>query len=172
MGRCDKNSILTAGVRAVKHIADGKKFPMRGAAAALAFMLAAACIASCGNVQDKLDRINPDLVARQFFEAWQNRDWKALYLLTHPAFIQQLRMQKLSPEQRGMSDQELFISEFKREQGLNPARVMKTYEIRSISPYKKGDTTVWCDALVNGRKRKIPLTLDGLSLKIDMTRIE
>ncbi len=144
---------------------------VRGAVISLAVMIAAGS-ASCGRTDERLERINPDHVAREFLEAWKNRDWRALYRLTHPAFIQSLRMQKLSPAQRAMSDEELFVSEFGRVQRMNPDRMLRTYEIRSFTEYKKGDTTVWCDALINGRKRRFPLTLDGLSLKIDMTGIE
>jgi hypothetical protein len=139
---------------------------------ALVIIWFAAGLCSCGKMHDKLQGINPDHVALQFFETWKKNDWKALYHLSHPAFIQRIRMQKLSPEQRSMSDQELFVREFERVQSLNPGKILKTYQIESISEYHKGDTTVWVSALVNGKKKKIPLTLDGLSLKIDLTRIE
>ncbi len=172
MGRCEKNIILNPGSAKGLSNATGGMNMMRRAVMTIVIMITAAGLTSCGKVQDKLERINPPHVAREFFEAWKNRDWKTLYRLSHPAFMQKLRMQKLTPEQRRMSDEELFIGEFKREQRLNQDKVMKTYEIRSFSPYKKGDTTLWLDALVNGRKRKIPLTLDGMSLKIDLTRIE
>jgi hypothetical protein len=138
----------------------------------LVFAGIAASIVSCSKMNDKLEGINPDHVALQFFEAWKKKDWKSLYRLAHPAFIQRMRLQKLSPEQRNMSDQDLFIHEFELVQKLNPDKVLKTYHIESISEYHKGDTTVWVSALINGKKKKIPLTLDGLSLKVDLTRIE
>ena len=140
--------------------------------AIILFAVIAACVLSCGKMHEKLLEINPDHVALQFFEAWKNKDWKSLYQLTHPAFIQKMRLQKLSPEQQSMSDENLFIHEFNRVQKLNPDKVLRTYHIDSISEYHKGDTTVWVSALVNGKKKKIPLTLDGLSLKVDLTRIE
>jgi len=143
----------------------------RFASAAIGIILATG-VASCSKMHDKLEEINPVHVALQFFAAWQNKDWKALYRLTYPAFIQRMRMQKLTPEERSMSDEELFIREFNRVQRLNPDRVIKAYYIDSISEYHKGDTTVWVSARVNGKKKKIPLTLDGLSLKVDLTRIE
>jgi hypothetical protein len=139
---------------------------------ALVIILLAAGLYSCGKMHDKLQEINPEHVAFQFFEAWKKKDWKALYQLSHPAFMQRIRLQKLAPEQRSMSDQELFVREFERVQMLNPDKILKTYQIESISEYHKGDTTVWVSALVNGKKKKIPLTLDGLSLKIDLTRID
>ena len=57
-------------------------------------------------------------------------------------------------------------------QRINPDRILKSYEIKNIPLYKKGDTTVWVYAVVNGRNKKIPMTLDGWLLKIDLTRIE
>jgi hypothetical protein len=141
-------------------------------AIALFCMGIAASIASCNKMHDKLLEINPDHVTLLFFEAWKNKDWKALYQLSHPAFMQRMRLQKLSPVQRNMSDEELFIDEFNRVQRLNPDKILRTYHIDSISKYQKGDTTIWVSALVNGKKKKIPLTLDGLSLKVDLTRIE
>jgi hypothetical protein len=139
---------------------------------ALVGIIIAASILSCGKMHDKLEGINPDHVALQFFEAWKKKDWNSLYRITHPAFMQRIRLEKLTPEQRNMSDQDLFIHEFDLVQKLNPDKVLKTYHIESISEYHKGDTTVWVSALVNGKKKKIPLTLDGLSLKVDLTRIE
>jgi hypothetical protein len=138
----------------------------------IVFAVIAVCMLSCGKMHDKLQEINPDHVALQFFEAWKNRDWKALYQLSHPAFMQRIRLQRLTPMERNMSDEELFVHEFNKVQRLNPDRVIKTYHVDSISEYHKGDTTVWVSALVNGKKKKIPLTLDGLSLKVDLTRIE
>jgi hypothetical protein len=137
-----------------------------------ALLLAVAAVfCSCSKIEDSMQAVSPSLVAKKFFEAWKNRAWADLYDLSHPAFMQKVRMQKLSPEQRAMSDRDLFVHEFDRFQKNNPDMVLRTYEIRSISPYKTGDTTVWVDALVNGKKRMVPVTLDGLSLKIDLTRI-
>ena len=129
-------------------------------------------IISCGKVQDKMLDINPDYIAKKFLETWQAEDWNALYDITHPAFIMRLRLQKLDAKQRQMSDRELFVSEFSRMQTANPGMVLRSHEILSISPYRPGDTTLWVEARVNGKKRKIPLTLDGLSLKVDLARIE
>ncbi len=129
-------------------------------------------LCSCGKVQDKMLDINPEHVTRQFFESWQAEDWRALYALSHPSFVQKLRLQKLNPYQQKMSDIELFTSEFRRVSKLNPGKALVRYEIVSISPYNPGDTTLWVDARVNGKSRRIPLTLEGLSLKVDLTRIE
>lgn len=176
MGRRDTVNLLdTPGTgRSFRPAAGGGGAAGVARAAVLwVLMLAAASfLARCGKTEERLERIAPEHVAREFFEAWKRQDWKALYRLTHPAFIQNLRMQKLSPEQMAMSDEELFVSEFMRVQRMNPAKTLISYRIRSITPYKRGDTTVWLDAIVNGRRRTIPLTLDGLSLKIDLTRIK
>jgi hypothetical protein len=126
----------------------------------------------CGKVQDKMQSINPEHIMKLFLDAWRNDDWKSVYRLTYPSFIQKMRLQKLSLAQQAMSDEELFIYEFARERQLEPDRTLKTYKIVSISAYHAGDTTVWASVLVNGKIKKIPLTLDGLSLKVDMTRIE
>jgi hypothetical protein len=127
---------------------------------------------ACGKVQDKMLDINPKHITRQFFEAWRADDWNSLYDLTHPSFMQRLRLQKLNPKQQSMTDRDLFVGEFKRVRDANPAMRLRSYEISSISAYKPGDTTLWVKVLVNGKKRKIPLTLDGLSLKVDLSRIE
>ena len=137
----------------------------------LALYVAAQC-GGCGKVQDKLLEIDPEHVVKQFFEAWKKNDWKTLYAMSDPGFMQKLRTQKLSPELRKMSDQDLFIHEFRQAQRLNPDKVVRSYEIVYVQAYKKGDTTISVDVLVNGKKRKIPLNLDGLSLKVDLTRIE
>jgi hypothetical protein len=145
----------------------------RAVKTALILMIAAMAVCGgCGKVQDKLQGINAWHVAEQFFGAWKKQDWKTLYAMTDSSFINTLRMQKLSPEQQRMSDEELFVHEFRQAQRMNPDRILKSYEIRHIPPYKKGDTTVWVYAVVNGREKKIPMTLDGWSLKIDLTRIE
>lgn len=138
-------------------------------------IIMAACLAavsfSCGRVQDSMEAVDPGLVAQKFFKAWQNRDWHALYELSHPAFMQKVRMQKLSPELRAMSDRDLFVREFERFQASQPGMVLRTYEIKSIPSYKQGDTTLWVEATANGKKRRIPLALDGMALKVDLTRI-
>jgi hypothetical protein len=140
--------------------------------AALLLVASAALLASCSKVENSLQGINPPFVVRQFFETWKKQDWKELYRMTHPAFMQKLRLQKLSPEESALDDETLFVREFQRVQGALPDRVLRTYAIESISEYHAGDTTVWVSALVNGKKRRVPLTLDGLVLKIDLTRIE
>lgn len=137
---------------------------------AILFAIAAG-LASCGRIEDSMDAVRPRLVADKFFEAWKNREWDAVYDLSHPAFMQKVRMQRLSPECRAMSDRELFAYEFKRFQKGHPDMELRTYEIRHISPYRPGDTTIWVEALVNGKKRAVPLALDGVALKIDLTRI-
>ena len=167
MGRCEEDTILDKSNDNYTRVSMIKRF-----AIALVIIGLAAGLYSCGKMHDKLQGINPDHVALQFFEAWKKKDWEALYHLSYPAFMQRIRLRKLTPEQRSMSDQELFVREFERVQKLNPDKVLKTYQIESISGYHKGDTSVWVTALVNGKKKKIPLTLDGLSLKIDLTRIE
>ncbi len=140
-----------------------------------AFLLAItalAGLAACGKLDDTLKGIDPPYVATQFFETWKKKDWKALYGMTDPSFMRLLRTQRLSPELQRMSDEELFIHEFEQVQRLNPDKVLKSYKIQNISSWKKGDTTLWLYAAVNGKNRKIAMTLDGLSLKIDLTRIE
>lgn len=138
-----------------------------------ALMIAAAALAvSCKKVENSMQGINPEYIGRQFFETWKRRDWKALCHMTHPAFIQKLRLQNQSPADRALNDEALFVREFNRTQASNPGMVLRSYRILSISAYHAGDTTVWMDALVNGKKRRIPLTLDGLTLKIDLSRIE
>ncbi|MBN2160866.1 MAG: hypothetical protein JW807_15865 [Spirochaetes bacterium] len=131
----------------------------------------AAGAGSCTRIEDSMQAVKPELVASKFFEAWKNRDWGAVYELSHPSFMQKVRMQKLSPELRAMTDRELFIYEFERFQKSRPDMVLRTYEIRSVTPYKTGDTTLWVDALINGKKRMVPIALDGIALKVDMTRI-
>jgi hypothetical protein len=132
----------------------------------------AALAASCTRVENSLQGINPPFVASQFFETWKKQDWKGLYRMTHPAFMQKLRLQKLSPEDSALDDETLFVREFRRVQGALPDKVLRSYAIESISEYHAGDTTVWVSAIVNGKKKRVPLTLDGLVLKIDLTRIE
>jgi hypothetical protein len=127
---------------------------------------------SCGKGPDKLMELNPPHVARQFFETWKKKDWKALYRIADPAFIRALRTQKLTPDLQRLSDEELFVHQFKETQRLNPDKVLKSYRVDGISRYTKGDTMVWLYATVNGRKKKIAMTLDGMALKIDLTRIE
>ncbi len=139
---------------------------------ALLLIVTAALAASCTKVENSMQGINPEHISRQFFETWKRKDWKALYRMTHPAFIQKLRMQNQSPADRALDDEALFVREFTRTQSSHPGKVLRSYDILSISSYHSGDTTVWVDALVNGSKRKIPLTLDGLTLKIDLSRIE
>jgi hypothetical protein len=148
----------------------GAGFIRNGAAVLL--IVCAAWSASCSKVKNSMQGINPDYVASQFFETWKKKDWKALYRMTHPAFMQKLRLQKLSPDDRALDDETLFVREFERVQGTLPDRVLRTYAVQSISEYHAGDTTVWVSALVNSRQKRIPLTLDGLTLKIDLTRIE
>lgn len=127
---------------------------------------------ACGKAQDKMLDINPEHVTHRFFEAWHADDWEALYEIVHPSFMQRLRLQKLDPKLQMLSDRDLFIWEFTRVRNANPGMILRSYRIVSISPYRAGDTTLWVKATVNGKKRKIPLTLDGLSLKVDVTRIE
>ena len=81
-------------------------------------------------------------------------------------------MGNLSPEERRMDDEQLFIRHFERASGNNPDKVLRSYQVLSISEYKAGDTSVWADTIVNGKKKRIPLTLVGLSLRVDLTRIE
>lgn len=146
-----------------------------GAAArtvAAMLIVTAVLAVSCKKVENSMQGINPEFISRQFFETWKRKDWKALYRMTHPAFIQKLRLQNQSPADSMLNDEALFVREFTRTQALLPGRVLGSYQILSRTAYHSGDTTVWVDALVNGKKRKIPLTLDGLTLKIDLSRIE
>jgi hypothetical protein len=138
-----------------------------------ALLIAAASLSvSCKKVENSMQGINPEFISHQFFETWKRKDWNALFRMTHPAFIQKLRLQNLSPADRALDDEALFVREFTRAQSTHPGKVLRSYEILSITAYHSGDTTVWVSALVNGKKRKIPLTLDGLTLKIDLSRIE
>jgi hypothetical protein len=130
------------------------------------------CSGSCGEMKDSMSGISPEPLLNNFFETWKKRDWKTMYTLVHPNLIQQVRMGKLSPDERRMGDEELFIRQFERASKINPDRTLKSYQVISISTYKAGDTTVWAEAVVNGRKKRIPLTLVGLTLKVDLTRIE
>lgn len=127
---------------------------------------------SCVKTQDKLQSIDPNFVIKEFFESWKVQDWKRLYTMTHPAIIQKIRMQNLSVEEQNMSDEQLFIMKFDQTSKANPDKIMRTYEVQTITQYKPGDTAVWVTALVNGKQKKIPLALEGLSLKVDLTRIE
>ncbi len=137
----------------------------------LAIFVAAHC-AACGKVEEKKLEIDPMHVMKLYLETWKKNDWKALYAMTDPSFMQKLMTQKLSPELQRMSDRDLFVHEFQRAQRMNPGKVLKSYEIIFITAYKKGDTTLWGDVVINGKKRRIPLTLDGLSFKVDLARIE
>ena len=138
--------------------------------AALALVLLAA---SCGKkIDNRLRDINPDLTIRTFFSTWKNRDWRGLYRMIHPNFIQKMRMQKLAPGERDMTDEQLFIHEFERASRENPGRSLRNYTIQYVGPYSASDASVWVDALVNGSRRKVPLTLDGLTLKVDLSRIK
>jgi len=137
----------------------------------LALAIAAGCI-SCGKGPDKLKELDPYHVAQKFFETWKKKDWKGLYGITDPAFMRTLRTQKLTPELQRLSDEELFVRQFSEAQRLNPGKVLKSYRIEHITPYTKGDTVLWLYAAVNGRKKKIAMTIDGMALKIDLTRIE
>jgi hypothetical protein len=141
-------------------------------AAVMLLIAAIALPVSCKKVEDSMLGISPRYVARQFFKTWKKKDWKELYRMTHPAFMQKLRLQKLSPEDSALDDETLFIKEFARVQKAHPGKTIQSYSIVSISSYKAGDTTVWVGAVVNGKKKSIPLALDGLVLKVDLTRIE
>ncbi len=155
----------------MRHMLDGVRNMVKKMA--VIFMIATlAFCCFCGKMQDKLQDLDAWSISQQFFETWKKQDWKALYKMTDSSFMQKLRTQKLSPEQQRMSDEELFVHEFKKAQRMNPDKILKSYRIEKIPLYQKGDTTVWVYAVINGRKRKIPMTLDGLSLKIDLTRIE
>jgi len=145
---------------------------MKNMAVMIAVIIVAAICAACGKMEEKKLEIDPGHVMKLYLETWKKKDWEALYAMTDPSFMQKLRTQRLTPEQREMSDRDLFVNEFQRAQRMNPGKVLKSYEILSIAGYKKGDTTLWGDVVVNGKKRRIPLTLDGLSLKVDLTRIE
>ncbi|MBP7736567.1 MAG: hypothetical protein KA369_11385 [Spirochaetes bacterium] len=145
---------------------------MKNKIVALMAVLIALHCAACGKMEEKKLEVNPLHVMKLYLEKWKKNDWKALYAMTDPSFMQKLRTQKLSPELQRLSDQDLFVHEFQQARRLNPAKVLKSYEIISITPYNKGDTTLWGDVVINGKKRRIPLTLDGLSLKVDLTRIE
>ncbi|HNW30299.1 MAG TPA: hypothetical protein PKN50_17620 [Spirochaetota bacterium] len=140
------------------------------------FLLVALAVAafsvSCGKGPDRLKDLDPPHVATQFFETWKKKDWKALYRITDAAFMRALRTQKLTPDLQRLNDEELFVRQFTETQRLNPDRVLKSYRVDGISPYTKGDTMVWLYATVNGRKKKIAMTIDGMALKIDLTRIE
>jgi hypothetical protein len=135
------------------------------------FVIAASSF-SCGKLDEKISGISPEYIMNQFFESWRRKDWKSLYALTHPSLIQKIRLQKLTSEEQGMSDEDLFIRHFDLASKRNSDKSLVSYKIKSISAYKPGDTTVWADTIVNGRRKRIPLTLDGLTLKIDLTRIE
>ena len=141
-------------------------------AATALFIAAVMATASCTKVESSMQGINPDYVAHQFFETWKKQDWKALYRMTHPAFMQKLRLQKLPPEVSALSDEALFVREFQRVQGSMPGRTLRSYTIESITEYHAGAPTVWVSVLVNGKRKKVPLTLDGLVLKVDLSRIE
>src|SRR5208337_336038 len=84
---------------------------------------------SCGKLNDSMsgisNDISPELTMNKFFEAWKKRDWKNLYTLVHPGLIQQIRMGKLSPDERRMGDEELFIRHFERAAKINPDRTLK-----------------------------------------------
>jgi hypothetical protein len=142
----------------------------------IGFILALSAItaygSSCGRLDDAMQGINPPYVINRFFESWKKRDWKTLYTLVHSNFIQQIRLQRLSPKEKAMSDEELFIHQFEVASEKNPGKVLRSYSIISITPYTPGDTTVWADTIVNGRKKLIPITIDRLTLKVDLTRIK
>lgn len=128
---------------------------------------------ACGKkVENRMRDINPDLAIQNFFSAWKNRDWKGMYRLTHPNFIQKMKMQKLSPGMHGMNDEELFIREFERASRENTGFELRSYTVTNVGQYTPRDASVWVDVLVNGRQRRVPLTLDGLTLKVDLTRIK
>ena len=127
---------------------------------------------SCTKVDESIQGVNPYHVILVFFDSWHKKDWKTLYTLVHPSIIQKIKMQKLTPKELAMSNEELFIYKFRQASLSNPDKVLRSYELKSISGYKVGDTTVWADTIVNGKKKRIPLTLDGLSIKVDLTRIE
>ncbi len=134
------------------------------------------CMGSCGKLNDSMSgiskNISPEATLQSFFETWKKRDWKTLYSLAHPGLIQEIRMGNLSPEERRMDDEQLFIRHFERASRNNPDKVLRSYQVLSISEYKAGDTSVWADTIVNGKKKRIPLTLVGLSLRVDLTKIE
>lgn len=134
--------------------------------------IVAALAFNCTPAHDAMQKVSPDHIAHAFFDAWQRQDWKSLYAMAHPSFIETLKIQRKTAGEKVIDDETLFINEFKRVQGMNPNRVLHSYRIQSITPYHTGDTTVWVTALVNDKVRRIPLTLDGLSLKVDLLRIE
>ena len=139
--------------------------------AAALMVIAALMAASCGKVENSMQSINPEYVARTFFETWKKRDWRALYRMTHPAFMQKLRMQKLAPADRTLDDETLFVREFEKVQRSLPGMTLRTYAIRSISEYHSGDTTVWVDALVNGRKFVIEKDVEDMAYPVLRHRI-
>ena len=73
---------------------------------------------SCKKVENSMQGINPEFISRQFFETWKRKDWKALYRMTHPAFIQKLRLQNQSPADRMLDDEALFVREFTTDPGI------------------------------------------------------
>jgi hypothetical protein len=137
----------------------------------LMITVVAGCVA-CGKTHHTSQDVDPPFMAELFFKTWKKQDWKALYQITHPSFMQLLRTQRLSPEQQRMSDEELFIHEFRQVQGQNPGLILKSYRIEYVDPYTKGATTLWIYAVVNGKNRKLPMILDNLSYKIDLARVQ
>lgn len=127
---------------------------------------------SCKKLTETAQGLNPKYVVTQFLEAYKNQDWKTMYKYTHPGIMTAIRSQKLTEAQKKMSDEELFALEFSTAVKQNPNAVLKAYEIRTIPEYKKGDTVIWVTAILNGREKKIPLTLHGASLKVDFLKIE
>jgi hypothetical protein len=115
--------------------------------------------------------VNPLFIIDQFLAAWKDKNWKEMYKYVHPNIILELRSQKLKPHQLKMSDPELFIDECAGAARTNPGKNIVSYKIISISEFKKGDTAFWINCLINGTIKKLPVALDGLSLKVDMSKI-
>jgi hypothetical protein len=159
------------GIAFVAGIVEGNYHFMKRSVLVFITLIIVGIYAGCTRVDQKLKSIDPVHVTKMFLESWKRKDWKTMYSHVHPGIIQHLRSGELTQEQAGMSDQDLFISEMEKISSLFTGKELQTYELTKMSVYKKGMITLWVDVRVNGKERRLPLTLSGTALKVDLTKL-
>lgn len=127
---------------------------------------------SCGMMESKLQRLNPQYVTEQFLESYKNQDFKTMYKFSHPNIMKLIRAQKLTKKQQEMPDEDLFVLEFETAIKKNPQKKLKSYKIKEIPEYKKGQKIVWARVEINGQTKRLPLVLYKLALKVDLTQLK
>lgn len=138
----------------------------------LAFFMISGGFLSCGKMKGKLQGLNPKYVTEQWLISFQKQDWKTNFEYTHSDMMKLIKSQKLTSSQKKLSDEELFSLEMSTAMKNNPGKKLKTYEVKAIPEYKKGEKEVWVTVVLNGQEKKMAVRLDGVSLKVDPTKIK